>query len=125
MSAAEASLELVPDPTSPRKARRFIATTLREWGCEQVVDVAKLLVTEVVTNAVRYVHSRAVLSARYDGDRLEVRVRDESDTVPTLRPVDPEDQSGRGLMLVNALADQWGVEPSAHGGKTVYFALDC
>ena len=86
-------------------------------------DVAALLVSEVVTNAVR--QSRAVLSARYDDGRLEVRVRDKSDSLPTLQQTDPEGETGRGLMLVNALADQWGVEPFPDGGKSVYFALDC
>jgi anti-sigma regulatory factor (Ser/Thr protein kinase) len=125
MSAAEAVLELAPDPTSPMKARAFVGITLHEWGCDCVEAVAALLVSEVVTNAVKHVRSAAVLSARYEEGRVEVRVRDESDALPMLQQTDPEGETGRGLMLVNALADQWGVEPLSGGGKSVYFVLDC
>ena len=105
------------------KARAFIAMTLHEWGCDAVEEVAVLLVSEIVTNALR--QSAAELSARYDEGGLEVRVRDESDSMPTLPQGDPEGETGRGLMLVNALADHWGVEPDAGGGKSVYFILHC
>ena len=125
MSAAEASLELAPDPTSPMKARAFIAMALHEWGCDGVEDVATLLVSEVVTNAVTQVESTAVLTARHADGRVEVRVEDRSDSVPRLRQAAADDESGRGLMLVDALAERWGVEPLAHGGKAVYFALQC
>jgi anti-sigma regulatory factor (Ser/Thr protein kinase) len=125
MSAAEAMLELAPDPTSPMKARVFLAMTLHEWGCDDVGDVAALLVSEVVTNAVEHVQSTALLTASYDQGRVEVRVQDESDALPLLQRSDPEAEAGRGLMLLNALADQWGIEPLAGGGKSVYFALDC
>jgi anti-sigma regulatory factor (Ser/Thr protein kinase) len=125
MSAAEALLELAPDPTSPRKARAFIALVLHEWGCEEVEDRAILLVSEVVTNAVKHAGSQAVLSARYDNGRVEIRVEDDDDSLPTLKQADAEAESGRGLMVVNALADHWGIEPLAHGGKSVYFAFTC
>jgi anti-sigma regulatory factor (Ser/Thr protein kinase) len=67
-------LELPPDLASPRKARAFIATTLHEWGCDEVSDKATFLVSEVVTNVVKHTQSQAVLSARYEDDRVEVRV---------------------------------------------------
>jgi anti-sigma regulatory factor (Ser/Thr protein kinase) len=125
MTAAEAVLELAPDPTSPRRARAFIAMTLHEWGCDRVEGVAALLVSEVVTNAVQHGQSNAVLSARYEAGRLEVRVQDKSDSLPILGRVEPEGATGRGLILVNALSDRWGVEPLASGGKSVYFAVNC
>ena len=123
--SAEAVLELAPDPTSPRRARAFIAMTLQEWGCDRVQDVAALLVDEVVTNAVNHVQATAVLRARYQDGRVEVRVEDKSDALPMLKQADPDEESGRGLMLVSALADRWGVEPLADGGKAVYFAFQC
>jgi anti-sigma regulatory factor (Ser/Thr protein kinase) len=125
MSAAEALLELAPDPTSARKARAFIALVLQEWGCGEVEDRATLLVSEVVTNAVKHTRSKALLSARYDDGSVEVRVKDDDDSLPTRKQADADAESGRGLMLVSALADHWGVEPLADGGKSVYFALDC
>jgi anti-sigma regulatory factor (Ser/Thr protein kinase) len=114
---------LAADPSSPRRARLFISTTLHDWGCDEVEAVAALLVSEIVTNAVR--RSTALLSVRYEEGRLDVRVHDESDSLPTLQHTDPEGEAGRGLMLVNALADQWGVEPLRDGGKSVYFRLAC
>jgi anti-sigma regulatory factor (Ser/Thr protein kinase) len=99
------------------KARAFIAMTLREWGCDGVEDLAALLVSEVVTNAVNHIQLTAVLSARYEEGRVEVRVRDRSDSLPTLQQPDPEGETGRGWMLVSALADHWGVEPLAGGGS--------
>lgn len=125
MSAAEARLELAPDVTSPRRARLFLSIALHEWGCDRVEDVATLLVSELLTNAFECVHATALLSASYDAGRVEVRVRDESESLPTLRQPAAGEESGRGLMLVNALADHWGIEPLAAGGKSVYFALDC
>jgi anti-sigma regulatory factor (Ser/Thr protein kinase) len=56
--------------------------------------------------------------------RLRLSVTDASDTLPVLREAAPEDESGRGLPLVAALADDWGAEPRACGiGKTVWFEL--
>jgi signal transduction histidine kinase len=90
----EALLELASDPTSPMRARAFIAMTLREWGCDRVEDVAALLVSEIVTNAVKHVQATALLSARYDEGRVEVRVRDDSDSLPTLQQFDPRASRG-------------------------------
>jgi anti-sigma regulatory factor (Ser/Thr protein kinase) len=124
--ATDALLELPPDQASPRKARAFIAAALHEWGCDGVADIATLLVSELVTNAVQHTRSTAVLTARYDEDgQVEVRVRDDGESLPQLKQTGPDDESGRGLMLVNALADRWGVEVMPFGGKTVYFAFDC
>jgi anti-sigma regulatory factor (Ser/Thr protein kinase) len=98
---------------------------LHEWDCDQVEDRAELLVSELVTNAVTHTQSHALLRARFDGGRVEVRVEDREDSLPLHRQAEPEDESGRGLMLVSALADHWGVEPLPDGGKVVYFAFDC
>lgn len=117
MSAEQAVLELAPDGTSPRRARMFIAKTLREWDGAELEDVAALLVSEVVTNAVTHVRSPAVLSARYGDGRVEVRVEDRSDVLPKVRHTGPDDESGRGLMLVDALADHLGRRVVGRWGK--------
>jgi anti-sigma regulatory factor (Ser/Thr protein kinase) len=81
-------------------------------------------VNEVITNAVFHAHSTAVLQARYDGDTLDVRVRHEDDdALPTPRQVTPEDESGRGLLLMAVVADRWGVEPLREG-KVVFASFD-
>jgi anti-sigma regulatory factor (Ser/Thr protein kinase) len=121
----EALLELAPELTSPKKARVFISAAFRQWGCDQVEDRAELLVSELVTNAIEHMRSYALLSARRDDGRVEVRVEDDGDSLPTLSEPAPEHERGRGLMLVNLLADHWGVELLPDGRKVVYFAFDC
>lgn len=119
----------------PRRARsvRLARARLREqaavWGLPvETTETAVLLLSELLTNAVRHarvppdrhVAARAVLT----GDRLRVEVCDASDTHPRPRAASPEDESGRGLGLVEALADAWDVRPRPYGiGKTVWFEL--
>jgi anti-sigma regulatory factor (Ser/Thr protein kinase) len=97
---------------------------------DEVTDVAVLLLSELMTNAVRHamvwpgreVRARCVMEA----GRLHVSVADANDTLPTPREAAPDDESGRGLALVVALADDWGAEPRPGGiGKTVWFAVKC
>jgi anti-sigma regulatory factor (Ser/Thr protein kinase) len=120
-----ASLTLDPEPTSPRRARRFIrdfcvATDLSNDLCE----TAALLTSELVTNAVRYGGSRAVLDAQAPGGVLRVSVQDDNPDLPEVGLVpDVTEESGRGVLLVSALADRWGVE-TAGPGKAVWFELD-
>ena len=87
-------------------------------------DVAELLITELVSNAVRHsdlsVEVRVVLS----GSRLRVSVSDSSHRMPVLRQVSDDQTSGRGLFLVDSLSSGWGVDVREEGGKTVWFELD-
>jgi anti-sigma regulatory factor (Ser/Thr protein kinase) len=122
---AEALLELPPHPASAPMARAFVSRALHEWGCDQVDGRAAVAVSEVVTNAVRHTHSTARLLARYDGERVEVRVEDDDDSLPLIQQPEPDAEAGRGLTVVAALADHWGVEPLPEGGKVVYVAFDC
>ena len=88
-------------------------------------DVAQLLVTEVVANAIRHVGDQElVVRAAITATRLRVEVVDASTVLPTggLKPSDLQ-ESGRGLVLVDALALAWGVQPEP-GGKCVWFELD-
>ncbi|WP_372441041.1 ATP-binding protein [Actinacidiphila acididurans] len=94
---------------------------------EDVAETAVLLVSELVTNAVRhsrvagrYILARCVLRE----DALRVEVGDAGDGVPVVRAAGDEAEGGRGLALVDALAAKWGTEPRAYGiGKTVWFEL--
>lgn len=120
-----ASLRLARVPESARIARRFItefckASELSEDHCH----TAALLTSELVTNAVRYGGSRATLEARKPGGVLRIAVEDDSPELPEegLAPKFSA-ESGRGIMLVDALASRWGVEKRP-GGKAVWFELD-
>lgn len=107
-------------------ARRLLREQLRHWGVPGLVDIAELLTSELVTNALQHTENGAVLTATLSGGpahRLRVEVHDHTDRRP--RPHLPGENatSGRGLLLVQALADSWGVR-SLGTGKVVWFELD-
>jgi anti-sigma regulatory factor (Ser/Thr protein kinase) len=94
---------------------------------QEKVDVARLLVTELVTNAVQHGAGTVVLHVARDGVRVRVHVEDESPDLPVVvEPKQPWPDRGAGMRLVAALADSWGVAPRGDGqpGKRVWFALD-
>ena len=121
--AREARTSFPAELTSAGAARRFVGSTLREWSCDTVADNALLLVSELVTNAVLHARSRLELVVRLAGDRLRVEVHDESQLHPTRKQYSVHAGTGRGLMLVEQLAVQWGVDPIAGNGKRVWFEL--
>jgi hypothetical protein len=106
-------------------ARWLITDLLRDLVDAEALDTAALLTTELVSNAIRQTHEDLVLTVGLAGGRMRVGVADSSHRRPQLVQVGSRDTSGRGLHLVEALADRWGVEPDRHGlGKTVWFELD-
>lgn len=121
-----ASLGLTPDPQSARTARRFIRDfcNASDLG-EDICQTACLLTSELVTNAVRYGGSHALLEAHMPGGALRVAVEDANPDLPAvgLAPALTA-EGGRGVLLVSTLADRWGVEASPSGGKAVWFELD-
>ncbi|MFI0822670.1 ATP-binding protein [Streptomyces sp. NPDC021098] len=111
--------------------RAALREMLRHWGGPGRADLAELLTSELVTNALVHTGQGARFTATLSGGafgpvagRLRVEVRDFASRHPTLRGRLPEDStSGRGLLLVHTLADAWGVR--AHGvGKAVWFELE-
>ncbi|MDX2702589.1 ATP-binding protein [Streptomyces sp. PA03-6a] len=108
--------------------RRLLREALRSWGVPDLADTAELLTTELVTNALRHTDRGAVLTVTLlpGGDhRLRVEVRDFTTRHPRLRAPSDRRTSGRGLLLVQSLADAWGVRPDGDGtGKIVWFELD-
>ena len=120
-----ASVALSAVPESAATARRFISDICNaaQLG-ENTCATAALLVSELVTNAIRYGGSRAVLEALAPGGMLRVAVRDDNPALPVVgHHPDLTAESGRGLLLVSTLADNWGVESSEGGGKAVWFEL--
>ncbi|WP_416969824.1 ATP-binding protein [Streptomyces sp. 4F14] len=106
------------------EARHALRELLHNWGKPGRSDIAELLTSELVTNALVHTDEDAVLTATVGPDGLHVEVRDFVDRLP--RPQaqrTDDDTNGRGLLLVQALADAWGVRP--HGiGKAVWFELE-
>lgn len=107
---------------SATQARRFAEQTLVTWGCPELADTALLLVSELVVNAVSHASSTATVHLTLADGVLRVAVDDSSSVVPAPQVASPDDANGRGLMIVAALADRWGVESTATG-KTVWFEL--
>lgn len=111
------------------RARTLLREQANSWKIpEEVTETAVLLLSELMTNACRHakVSPGREIWARcaLDDDRLRVWVTDASDTLPEPRVASPDDEAGRGLALVAALADDWGATSREHGiGKTVWFEL--
>lgn len=120
-------LTVEPRLTSARRARDF----LRQHACPRhagaVLDVALLLVSELVTNAVRHGRPPIEVEVECQGSHgLAVHVSDGGSGSPTVIDLTPDAdaEGGRGLAIVETLADSWGVSPSGRGGKSVWFRLD-
>jgi len=115
---------LSANPEQVAEARRLVAGYLRERG-EDDGEVAVLLVSELVTNAILYGRAPLELRAHTEGSALRVEVRDQEPTSPPVLRYDVEltEVGGRGLQLVDTLADRWGWSEEDQG-KVVWFELD-
>lgn len=115
-------LQLEPAPTSPAEARRFVRRALQTNGVTEPIDLTELLTSELVTNAVLYSQGPIELSVSTGDGEVLVAVADCSPALPRPRPLDVRSTSGRGLQLVEQLADDWGVETNG-SRKQVWFCL--
>jgi anti-sigma regulatory factor (Ser/Thr protein kinase) len=116
-------VRLATGPAAATEARRQVRAAICTWGVPVDPDVAVLLTSELVTNAIRHEASGTVtLAISRSCDQLRVEVHDTSCSMPV--PVDAraDAETGRGLMLVGALSDGWGCYRTPVG-KAVYFML--
>ena len=114
---------LPPLPASASRARRVVEERLAALGRPDLLDDVSVVVTELVTNAVMHARTPIELSVEASGAGVRVEVTDGSRTVPRWTPAAMSATSGRGLILVERTAREWGVEP--HGsGKTVWALVD-
>jgi PAS domain S-box-containing protein len=115
-------ISLPLETSSAREARRCVEQWCFEDGRVDFTDTGKLLVTELVTNAL--LHARSAVQVRFqqiDGG-VHVEVADSSPVHPTMRSQSPEAATGRGMAMVEKLAEAWGVRAEL-GGKVVWFQL--
>jgi anti-sigma regulatory factor (Ser/Thr protein kinase) len=111
------------EPVAVQKTRSFVRQTLNEWAIPERADDIETCVSELVTNAVRHdeTHGRSFLFTLSGSDGLvRIEVHDASRRRPKLPSPDTGSVTGRGLLLVDRLADGWGVEPRDPSGKIVW-----
>lgn len=110
-------------PATARSARRHVRYVLADHGVnEKVTGVVELLTSEVVTNALIHARSASSLCVFVWPAVIRVEVEDPSSLLPVPRRVGVEAVFGRGLTIVAALAQSWGVEPGPRG-KRVWFEV--
>jgi anti-sigma regulatory factor (Ser/Thr protein kinase) len=122
-----AGLVLPDDPQAPGVARHFLRDLLAQWSLAgDLADTAQLCLSELVTNAVIHARTDCELTVRLEAGVLTVTVHDRGLDAEPVVPSEDEDPLkvfGRGLMLVDALADRWGSQRGS-GGTTAWFALE-
>lgn len=114
------------EPERVAAARQQLRELLHDWGDAEQIDSAELMVSEMSTNVLVHTDGDALLVAEVTGERgmrrLRVEVADASDELPHKRRPGEMASSGRGLMLMEMLADLWGVDPRGEG-KSIWFEL--
>jgi hypothetical protein len=109
-----ASWTLAPKLTSVREARSVLAEPMKRWELEDLIPTTELLVSELVTNAVKY--SRGAVTLRLVNEKaLVCEVLDSSGALPRLRQAAADEESGRGLQVVRQLSQRWGARRTATG----------
>ncbi|MFF8960699.1 ATP-binding protein [Streptomyces sp. NPDC014894] len=127
-SSRHCTVELQALPSRIGQVRRIVSAQLRYWHLDPLIDQAALGVTELLTNVHRHAEpdKMCVVDIELLLDRLTVSVHDHDPRVPAA-PAAPDGDlfatSGRGLSLIAAVSEQWGVLPRGERGKTVWFSL--
>ncbi|MET8983390.1 SpoIIE family protein phosphatase [Streptomyces sp. NPDC004539] len=113
-----AAWDVAPDPAAVADIRKKAVGQLKAWGLTSATFVTELIVSEMVTNAIR--HAAPPIQLRLIHDRrLICEVSDASNTAPHMRRARTYDEGGRGLLLVAQLTQRWGTRPTAKG-KTIW-----
>ena len=110
---ASARTSLRAEPAQVAAGRRFVREALWAWGHAELTHTACLLASEILTNAVGNTRHAIGLDLHHTDHELVVEVTDDNAEQPQLTLPGPADESGRGLTLVDALSDAWGIRPSA------------
>lgn len=112
---------LPPESASVPQARRFVADQLGDLSPD-TVDVARLLVSEIVTNAVLHAGTELVLTLERGESTVQVQIEDGNPLLPVVRSHGPDAGTGRGLHVLDRMASRWGTS-EVDGGKIVWFEI--
>ncbi len=110
-------------PSSAAQARRYTLDVLGNVS-PGVAENAAIMVSELVTNSLRHSAGEFTVTIDRSDDQIRIAVGDGGPGNPSPRDPAPSEPTGRGLRIVGALADSWGVSPNADGpGKVVWFTI--
>lgn len=119
--------EIPIGPLAPQRARDFVSAQLSAiLGSSPragVTDDARLVASELTTNAIRAGSTVVSLVIELHHDAVKIEVHDDAAGQPTVRAADPTAETGRGLLIVDDIATDWGAEPRDDGGKAVWATL--
>ncbi|MGV9942777.1 ATP-binding protein [Streptomyces sp. NPDC003401] len=125
-ASKSSSFPVPPDAGSVSSARRRVVAIVRDWDLplmEDTVETLELLAGEVIANAVVHTGENCQVTVSWDGTCLRLEAEDaEGGLLPQRAPAGPDEESGRGLRLVDGLARRWGSRPTP-GGKAVWFEI--
>jgi serine/threonine-protein kinase RsbW len=120
------ALELAPHLASIGRGRRWVAAeAVRQGFTDTRVRIIQLLASELIANAILHGPPGGEVRVRVarSGEIFRVEVDDASDTLPRLMPIARDGSAGRGLFLVDRLADRWGYDRREPDGKTVWYEV--
>lgn len=108
-------------PESVPSARQFVREVLRDQPRDSL-DAVELMATELATNCVQHAQTSFELTITEKRGQVRIEVRDTGRGHPVPRSPTPSERTGRGLLIVEAMSDSWGIDHSA-SGKTVWFTV--
>ncbi|MGA5358131.1 ATP-binding protein [Streptomyces purpurascens] len=122
------TVELQALPSRIGQVRRIVSAQLRYWHLDALIDRASLGVTELLSNVHRHAQPDKTCTVEIELllDRLTVSVHDHDPRMPVVedpRDIAPLATCGRGLAMVAAMSESWGVRPDGESGKVVWFTL--
>jgi serine/threonine-protein kinase RsbW len=106
-------MELESDPAAVASARQFVSATLWAMELDCLMDEATLVVSELVTNAVIHARTAVAVGVTVTPEKVRIAVSDDNSRLPVVGETPEDATSGRGLHLVGAIAQAWGVEEQA------------
>jgi anti-sigma regulatory factor (Ser/Thr protein kinase) len=116
-------LRLAAQVTAPREARDFVGQVCASGNAEECSELGQLVISELVSNAVRYSGTAIEIEVRLESDQLWLCVHDDGAGMPMTVPPGSRTVGGVGLELVSRVSSAWGVTPDPRGGKDVWCVL--
>ncbi|MFJ5226446.1 ATP-binding protein [Streptomyces sp. NPDC088400] len=119
------TVELKALPSRIGQVRRIISAQLRYWHLDPLIDPAALGVTELLTNVHRHAQpdKMCTVDVELRPERVTVSVSDHDPRLPAVNHALPFDTCGRGLALIAAVSESWGIRPQGDTGKSIWFTL--